>query len=588
MHLLLHRLWIKIRRRRKKQFALTIALVLISSVMEVVSIGAVLPFLGVLSNPEAMLGHEMVGWALKLGDVSQPDHVLLVFTVLFISVSLLAGLMRILLLRAQVKLAHATGFDLSYDVFRKTLFRPYEIHIQNNSSELLAAVTTKVNQVVSNVILPILQGISAILILVLITAVLISIQPLVTCFTIITFLAIYGVVVAFVRGRLYSNSAIISRNSELIIKILQEGLGNIRDVILGSKQDPYCQAFRKADLVRRKAVADNQIIGQAPKYCIEAAGIGLMALLAFTLTTNGSFENAVPLLGVLAVAAQRMLPQVHLAYSAITSLRGAQVILNDTLLLLEQVEPDHAFEGSAKAIEFRNVIRLENISFRYRQDSSWIIRKLTLEIRKGTRIGFIGETGSGKSTLLDIISGLLVPTDGAVQIDGKDIKSDTRADWYGRIAHIPQVIYLSDATIAENIAFGVPPSQIDFKRVSLAARISQIEETIESWAHKYQTIVGEYGVRLSGGQRQRLAIARALYSRSEVLILDEATSALDQKTERLLMDAIYGLDEGITILMVAHRLSTLRLCDQIVELRDGSIARVAEPAQILGAERCQL
>ena len=225
---------------------------------------------------------------------------------------------------------------------------------------------------------------------------------------------------------------------------------------------------------------------------------------------------------------------------------------------------------------------MSNLTFRYEQDAPWVFQDgVSLSIPKGSRTGFIGATGSGKSTLLDIIMALLTPTSGNLAIDGVRIDEQNFRGWQGHLAHVPQAIFLSDTTIAENIAFGVPVEDIDYVRVREAAQKAQIAQTIDSWSDQYDTIVGERGIRLSGGQRQRIGIARALYKQADVIVFDEATSALDNNTERTVMEAIENLDDELTVIIVAHRLTTLKNCTQIVELDDGKIKRIGSYKDIV-------
>jgi ATP-binding cassette subfamily B protein len=230
---------------------------------------------------------------------------------------------------------------------------------------------------------------------------------------------------------------------------------------------------------------------------------------------------------------------------------------------------------------FEQAIALKGVSFRYGDDLPWVLRGIDLTIPRGSRVGFIGQTGSGKSTAIDLIMGLLAPVEGSLEIDGQAVTPATCRGWQAHLAHVPQAIFLADGTIAENIAFGVPSGQIDRDRVRSAARGAQIASVIEGWAEQYDTVVGERGVRLSGGQRQRIGIARALYKSADVIVLDEATSALDTTTEEAVMRTIEGLGRDTTVLIVAHRLSTLRTCDRVVELRGGRIARVGTYAELV-------
>ena len=581
MNPLLKRLWRHITSKRRKQLGLLLLLMLFVSIAEVISIGAVVPFLGVLANPEMIFNHELIQPLIVQAGFTSPVQLLLPLTAIFGIAVLLAGMMRIVLIWAQIRLAQAVGADLSYQIYRRTLFQSYSIHVVRNSSEVIAGVSVKANQVVGNVVHPVLMVLSSVLMLVIILGTLITLEPILTITIMIGFALIYGFFIGLTNARLRRNSQQISRQTNQVLKLLQEGLGGIRDVLIDGTQSIYCKTFRIADLSLRRAKGNNQIMGQTPRFGVEALGMLLIASVAYTLRTGeDGLIGVLPMLGALAIGAQRMLPMLQQAYASWSSIRGAHSILMDALELLEQPLPKYAEGPTTESMPFQNKITINQLGFRYLGDAPWVLRGVALEINKGSRIGFIGTTGSGKSTLLDIIMGLLHPTEGTLKIDGVEVTDKNHRGWQSHVAHIPQTIFLSDATIAENIAFGIPQDQIDMQRVKLAAHQAQIAETVETWKNQYQTMVGERGVRLSGGQRQRIGIARALYKQSAVLILDEATSALDNATEKMVMDAIYTNYHNITIMMVAHRLSTLKGCDTIVELENGSIKRLSTPKEI--------
>lgn len=556
---------------------------ILASVAEVVSIGAVVPFLGVLANPQAVFEHELAQQYMPYLGLTTADQLLFPLTAAFALAAVIAGVMRLVLLWGQARLSHAIGADLSYQIYQRTLYQPYITHAARNSSEVIAGISTKADQVVASAINPIMNLVSSLLMMIMVLTMLVVINPAVAISAMVGFSAIYSMFMYISKNRLLSNSHRISQNTNTVIKVLQEGLGGIRDVLVDGTQAIYCRTFRSADIPRRRALANNQIIGLSPRYGVEALGMVLIASLAYYLSNaEGGLVGALPLLGALAVGAQRMLPMLQQAYGAWSSMRGAQAIVKDALELLEQPMPKYVDCGEVDPIPFRQSIKLAQVDFQYKQDSLKVIDSLDLEIHVGTSIGFIGTTGSGKSTLLDIVMALLHPSKGKMLVDGVEISNENHRGWQSRIAHIPQAIFLSDATIAENIAFGLPKEQISMELVIKAAQQAQIHETITAWESQYETMIGERGVRLSGGQRQRIGIARALYKRADVLILDEATSALDNATEKAVMNAIYEEHNDITILMVAHRLSTLQECDIIVELENGKINRQGGPADIIG------
>jgi len=416
----------------------------------------------------------------------------------------------------------------------------------------------------------------------MILAVLLTINPAIALSAFAGFGGIYIFVIQSTKRRLRIHSERISQESNHVIKALQEGLGGIRDVLIDGTQSVYCEVYQKADGPLRRAQANVVIIASTPRFGIEALGMVLIAILALSLAagTNG-LVTAIPVLGALALGAQRMLPIMQQAYGSWTAMRGTEGLLRDTLDLLDQELPNFANTGFNEPISFKSDIKLENLSFRYAPGAPWVVQNFNLTIPKGARIGFIGSTGSGKSTLLDIVMGLLQPTMGTLSIDSEIISQENHRNWQAHIAHVPQAIFLADSTIAENIAFGVPEKLIDHDRVREAASKAQIAATIESWDKQYNTFVGERGVRLSGGQRQRIGIARALYKNADVIVFDEATSALDNETEQNVMEAIESLGSELTILIVAHRLSTLKKCTNIVELANGNIVRTGTYEEIV-------
>ena len=558
-----------------------LVLMIIASFAEIISIGAVLPFLGVLTAPDLVFGHPAAQPIIQIAGFTSADQLLLPLTIAFGLSALIAGAMRLLLLWASTRLSFATGADLSISIYRRTLFQPYAVHIARNSSEVINGISGKANGVIYSIILPVLTFISSSVMLSAILIALLSVDPVIALSAFGGFGLIYALIIRLTRNRLLINSQRIASESTYVIKSLQEGLGGIRDVLIDGSQATYCKIYRNADQPLRRAQGNNLFISQSPRYCMEALGMLLIAALAYALAhQSDGIATGIPFLGALALGAQRLLPVLQQAYGALSAIRGGQASLQDTLELLNQPLPDFADQLAVKPIPFRQHIRLNQLSFRYSTQTTWVLKDLELIIDKGSRVGFIGATGSGKSTLIDIVMGLLHPTEGALEIDGHSINAGNQRAWQAHIAHVPQAIFLADSTLEENIAFGVPEDLIDQKRVRHAARQAQIADIIEAWPDQYQTIVGERGIRLSGGQRQRIGIARALYKQANVIIFDEATSALDNETEQTVMRAIEGLSKDLTILIVAHRITTLKNCTKIVELGNGGVLSIGSYSTI--------
>lgn len=579
---LLPRLWQHISSRRRIQLGLLLPLMTLASFAEIASIGAVLPFLAALTTPERVFEHQFAQPFIEALNLIEPNQLLLPLTIIFAISALFSGAMRLTLLWAQTRLSHAVGSDFSISIYRRSLYQPYAVHVARNSSEVIAGITTKASSLVGNTIMPILTIFSSSFMLITILIALFAIEPTIAFAAFSGFGVIYVLVIFVSKRRLERDSQRISLEQNQVVKAVQEGLGGIRDVLIDGTQAAYCDIYRSADIPLRRAIANIQIISGSPRFGIEALGMVLIATLAFSLAgRSDGITGAIPVLGALALGAQRLLPVLQQAYSNWTTLRGGQISLSDTLDLLDQPLPDYANEALPAPIAFKHNITLSNLDFRYTSDSPWVLQHLEISIPKSSRIGIIGSTGSGKSTLLDIFMGLLRPIGGSLMIDGVEIGAQNSRAWQAHIAHVPQSIFLADRSIAENIAFGVAPNTIDYERVRESACKAQLSETIGNWDKKYDTIVGENGVRLSGGQRQRIGIARALYKKADVIVFDEATSSLDTDTEQAVMEAIENLDNELTIVVVAHRLSSLKNCTRVIELAEGKIVRSGSYQEIV-------
>lgn len=573
--LLLKRLWRHVSPRRRWQFGALLGLMVTASFAEILSIGAVLPFLGALTAPEKIFDNDLIQPVIQTLGLTRPDQLLLPLTVVFAGAACVAGGMRLLLLWASTRLSFAAGADISISIYRRTLYQPYMVHCARNSSEVINGISNKASGVIYSIIVPTLTLISSCVMLSFILFALLSVDTVVALSAFFGFGIIYLLIIGLTRKQLLEDSQRVAKESTNVIKSLQEGLGGIRDVLIDGSQDVYCKVYRDADLPLRRAQGNSLFISVCPRYAMEALGMSLIAVLAYSLAQQADgIAKAIPVLGALALGAQRLLPVLQQAYGAWSAIRAGQASLQDTLDLLDQPLPNYANQPSSKPLRFDHRINLNQLSFRYSSQAPFVLNNICLSIEKGERVGVIGATGCGKSTLLDVVMGLLQPTTGVLEIDGVPITNRNNREWQAHIAHVPQSIFLADCSIEENIAFGVPKDLIDHHRVRQAARQAQIAESIESWPEQYQTLVGERGVRLSGGQRQRIGIARALYKNADVIIFDEATSALDNTTENAVMQSIESLSNQLTVFIIAHRLTTLQNCTKVIQLDQGEIARV--------------
>lgn len=584
----LKRLFSHFSRKRRWQLAGLTVFMLIGAAAEMATIGAVIPFFALLADPS--LAHKYPALQKLFGFFGWNGGDLLVYVaILLIIVAISSAGIRIALSWRSNSVTQALGADISSEVYRRTLYQPYSFHVARNTSEIIAGIN-KVNSVINGIISPLILSMVALFTTLGLLTVLFYIDSFAALFAIGSFAVLYITASIVTHRKLRTNGRIIAQSYTQRVQAIQEGLGGIRDILIDATQPIYLARYKEFDNSQRHAQAMNSFISVSPRYVIEAFSMILLLGLAIWLSQRaGGLTSAIPVLGALALGAQKMLPQTQTLYNCWAQLSGNQAVLSDVLNLLELPIPEEYLKSSQEShLQLTSEIMLNDVSFRYNKNTPEVIRNISLEIPRGSRVGFIGKTGSGKSTLIDLIMGLLEPTGGCIEIDGQPLCRENRRAWQRGLAHVPQTVYLADTSIAENIAFGIKPDQIDPERIRLAASKAQLADFIETLPDQYQTLVGERGVRLSGGQRQRIGLARALYKQAEVLILDEATNALDNATEKSVMQVIDDLGRDVTILLIAHRLTTLRNCDFIVELSEGGNLRLCHYAELvvdeLGAE----
>lgn len=567
---LLIKLWHFLEKKRKRQFFGLIFLTIITSFAEMISLGAIFPFITVLTNPEQVYEIPFLGEILISNGMEKGDELIIPLATIFALAALIAGLMRLFLLKVSVLISNATGADLSINVFERTLYQPYSIHISRSSSEVISGITQKVNAA-TNVLISVVTVITNSFLFLSIMATLIIIDPLIAILSMSTFGIAYLITAVYTSNRLDQNSKTIAEKQTFVVRSLQESLGAIRDVLLDGTQKIYKNLYSKSIRRLMKASGSNRFINQSPRYAMESLGMILISVFIVTIfIRDGGIATALPIIGVLGLGAQRLLPIMQQIYGNWSVVIGSKASLIDVIDLLNQPLPKKK-NPKKESSKFNEAIVLENIGFSYDINSKPILNNLNIRLNKGMKIGLVGETGSGKSTFLDILMGLLTPTSGKIKIDNNPISENNLTKLHSLIAHVPQNIYLADASISENIAFGIDQNKIDIPLVERVADEALVKKFLDDQGSNLDSGVGERGIKLSGGQRQRIGIARALYKRSGLIIFDEATSSLDEQTETEIMDTIYNLDNELTIVLVAHRISTLKRCDEIYEMKNGSL-----------------
>lgn len=571
-------------RRRRIQLLGLLILMLLGAMAELVTIGAVVPFITLLARPEMAAELPVLQQIFSAVGWQDSEQLLLPMSLAFLVIVVVATALRLFLTYASNKVIYGIGYDLSVKLYRTVLEQPYSYHIEKNTSDVIAGVN-KAQLLLGALLRPVMQGAISMLVGLGILAALLLVDAVAALSAGLVFVAFYWIIISLFRSRLRKNSGVISSAQSARVQCVQEGLGGIRDVILAGNNSYYVKSFATVDQNLRDAQATNAFLGQSPRYLVEMVGICLIVGLALILSLQpGGLVEALPVLGALALGAARLLPLIQQLYKAWASFSGNFKVMEDVLEMLSLPVQNHRV-SEASQLSFRQSLELKDIDFSYAPGLPSAIQGLSVKIPKGARVGIIGTTGSGKSTLMDILMGLLQPSSGQLMVDGQVVDATRMAAWQAHIAHVPQHIYLSDSSIAENIALGENPGQIDLDRVRQAARQAQIADFIETHRQGYETRVGERGIQLSGGQRQRIGIARALYkSNTDVLVFDEASSALDTQTETAVMEAVAQLDPHLTVFIIAHRVQTLRECDLVLRLEEGRLVAQGSYQDVVGDE----
>ncbi len=564
-------------RRRRRQAVLTFVLLLLGAAAEMLSVSAVYTFLTFLTKQPgtapATVENPLLNW------IPEGADTLIIVTSGFIAVMLLTGLIRLALTWMTNSFSINTSLDLSAAAFQKITAQPYNFYLVNSSSQILSRF-----EKIQFTMIIIASGVQA------------AVSSVVALLLII-FLLMLDFWVAITLGSILIGSYIIIsfvgqktlvRNSKLVAEALgdrvqhiQQAIGGIRDILLDRSQWVFQRDFERTGNQMRRPQVVNSFMAWAPRHAIESVGMTAIAVVAVAVSDNeGGIIAALPVLGGLAIGAQRLVPLLQQAYYGWSSFFGSRQTFLEVAGLMALPGPTMS-EPTPGELAFHTAIEFDRVSYGYTGDRP-VLRDVDFQIRKGERIGIIGSTGSGKTTLTDLLLGLLMPSEGRIIIDGRGLDQGTMSAWRAQVAHVPQAIYLSDDTIARNIAFGVFRDEIDPALVESAAQSAGLHKFILSLPERYQTRCGERGIRLSGGQRQRIGIARALYKKATILVLDEATSALDNATERAVMESISTLSSSITVIMVAHRLSSLSECNRIFHVENGSVREVSHAEAGIG------
>ena len=571
-------LWRNLKKDKKFRILRLFIIMLICGLAELVSLSSVIPFLVVLTDPDKLNDIEFIGPLVDSIGIENKSILILAITLFFIVATIFTMVVRLLNIRLTGNTSASIGSDLSNKVYTNILYKPYTWHVNINSSNFLSDLTNNLTATVT-FITSALRIISSLIIIFFIIFGLVVINPKVAYIAFSFFSFAYILLAFIIRKKVSVNGIFLESSYKKQFKLLQESLGAIREVILSNNQKYFAESYTKIDKPIRFKEAQNAFYGQSPRFILESVSLILIAIVAYLLTTT-EIQNSqvIAILGTFAVGSQRLLPSMQQVFSEWANMKVWAPMVKAVFPLIKKSGSQNnqsSYKNKEKYV-LKKEIEFKNLSFSYNK-YNFVLKNINLSIRKGDKVGIIGETGGGKSTIINLLMGLLEPTSGDIFVDGMKLnffEDGFLNSWRSSISHVPQNIFLADSSIMENIAFGVDKKDIDFKKVKLAAKNAKIDVFINSLREGYRSLIGERGVRLSGGQRQRLGIARALYEDSKIIIFDEATSALDNSTENNVIKTINDLSKDVTLIMIAHRLTTLQECNVIYKVENSTIKKV--------------
>jgi ABC-type multidrug transport system fused ATPase/permease subunit len=578
--------WSLLDRRERRNAWIVLAVMSVTAVATALMVGSIFPFLSVLADPSSIERVSQLNWLYETFGFTSSFSFLLTLGFTTLAVVILTNALQMVNSYVIIRYALMRSHALSQRLLGRYLNQPYEFFLNRHSGDMSTRVLAEVDQVVGNFFQPVAQIAAGLLTILAVIALLIWVNPSVVISAFLIFGALYGGLFLIVRKRLaILGTRRVKTNKQRYITA-KEVLSGIKEVKLHGQEEAYLKRFTTASYITKRTAMVSELIGQLPRYIIQTVALSGIIVFCLLLLDRSQFEagnpalgDLLPLVGVIAFAGQRLLPELSRIFQNAAKMKFGVAALKSLHedLYASAAEPKASLRTASDSgpLGLRSDLELQNVSYRYPKAHKDSLNDASFSIRCGERIGIVGGTGAGKTTVADIILGLLAPTNGRVLVDGVEIDEANLRRWQRSVGYVPQEIFLVDATIAENIAFGVPAKHIDRDLVEEVARIAQLDRFVrQELPDGYDTAVGERGVRLSGGQKQRIGIARALYREADLIVFDEATSALDNLTERDVMAAIAAIPENKTVVTIAHRLSTVKACDRIAVLDKGHIVDV--------------
>ena len=558
----------------RRNALLLLLMFVIMALLDMIGVASILPFMAVLTNPSLIETNMILNYMYQVSNIFGVENDqefffalgFLVFIILIISL-----IFKAITTYIEVKFLQMCEYNVSKRLVEGYLYQPYIWFLNRNSAELGKSILSQVS-IVIDIMRSLMSLISKSIIAIALIALLIIANPKLSMIVGLTLSLTYGIIFYFTRKYLNSLGKENLKNDELRFIAVSEAFGAAKEIKVGGLERAYIKSYSNAAKIFAQNKAILKVISQLPRYILEGIAFGgIMLLILYLMSQEGSFNNAIPVISLYAFAGYRLMPVMQNIYISLSQISFSSPSLDNLYYDIGKLNPIKNNYLEEK-LSFDKEIVLNNIDFNYPNTSQKALQGISLNIPAKSTIGLIGATGSGKTTLLDIILGLLMSDKGTLEIDGEVLSKKNLRSWQRNIGYVPQNIYLSDDTIAANIAFGVESKNINQIDIERASKIANLHDfIINELPDKYNTTIGERGIRLSGGQRQRIGIARAVYLNPKILILDEGTSALDNETEKKVMEAINKLSKKITIILVAHRLNTVRNCDKIYKFEKGKV-----------------
>ncbi len=561
--------------RQRKNFYLLQVLVILMAIMEIIGVASIVPFMAIVGDMSQLSQDNIIGKVYIASGIDSEYRFVLILGISVLIMLLIASMVSIFTVWRLTKFAHKTGAELGDRLYSYYLKRDWLYHASGNSAQLIKKIATETPRTTQGIIVQLMTMNAKVVLALFVTITVFLYDPKVALSGFLVFSIAYILLFSVVKIRLQKNGKIISEVYQSRFSLMNEGFGGIKDILLLGRDIDFIDRFKETGRKMAYSLGNNAALSQAPRYFIELVAFGSIILLVIYLfvTHNGELGLIIPSLTVYAVASVKILPAFQQIYSSIADIRA-------NMAAFESIRPDLANSVNVKTpvnkndkniLNPKSKISIENVTFKYNSKERFALNDLNIEIPVKTVIGIVGPSGSGKSTLIDILLGLIRPEQGNLRVDDEIIDTQNMRSWQNNIGFVAQNIFLSDSSIAENIAFGVSKDEIEIKKVKKAIDLAHLTELVNGLKEGIYTQVGERGVQLSGGQRQRIGIARALYHGAEVLVFDEATSSLDGITEKMIMEAIHEFGGKKTIIMIAHRLKTVEKCDQIFFIDKGKL-----------------